>query len=40
MQTENITAIDLKDSAILAKEAVKILLEKKGGNVSLFDVRE
>ena len=40
MQTENITAIDLNDSATLAKEAVKILLEKKGGNVSLFDVRE
>ena len=40
MQTENTTAINLNDSVVLAKEAVKILLEKKGGEVSLFDVRE
>ena len=32
--------IDVNDSSILAREAVKILLEKKGLNVKLFDVRE
>ena len=32
--------LDLTDSCTLAREAVKILLEKKGLNVKLFDVRE
>ena len=40
MQTEKTTMLDLNNSQTLAKEAVKILLEKKGGDVSLFDVRE
>ena len=32
--------IDMTDSYTLAREAVKILLEKKALNVKLFDVRE
>ena len=40
MQTENKVQINLDDSTTLAREAVKILLEKKGSAVSLFDVRE
>ena len=32
--------INLNDSYTLAKEAVKVLLEKKALNVKLFDVRE
>lgn len=32
--------LSLADSATLAKEAVKLLLEKKAINVTLFDVRE
>ena len=40
MQTDNTITLDLNNSETLAKEAVKILLEKKGGAISLFDVRE
>ena len=40
MQTDKTITLDLNNSEILAKEAVKILLEKKGGAISLFDVRE
>lgn len=32
--------LDLTDPEVLAREAVKVLLEKKGLNVKLFDVRE
>ena len=37
---ENIKDLVNSDSTVLAREAVKILLEKKGINVALFDVRE
>lgn len=37
---EEIKKIDLSDSGTLAREAVKVLLEKKGLDVRLFDVRE
>ena len=33
-------SFDFNDSSALAREAVKILIEKKGLNVKLFDVRE
>ena len=32
--------LDLQDSSLLAREAVKVLLEKKGLDVRLYDVRE
>ena len=37
---ENIKDLINTDSTTLAREAVKILIEKKGINVTLFDVRE
>ena len=40
MQTENKAYANLSDSEALAKEIVKVLLEKKAIDVSLFDVRE
>ena len=40
MQTEkNLDLVDAS-SELLAKEAVKVLLEKKGSDISLYDVRE
>ena len=39
MQTNNILDLTDADSLTIAEEAVKILLEKKGINVALFDVR-
>ncbi len=39
MQTNNELDLAQADSLTLAEEAVKILLEKKGINVALFDVR-
>ena len=38
--TENNNQLNIESSLTLAKEAVKILLEKKGIDVRLFDVRE
>ena len=40
MQTEHTTELGTADSKILASEAVKILLEKKGLDVRMYDVRE
>ena len=37
---ENIKDLRNADSGEVAREAVKLLLEKKGSNVTLFDVRE
>ncbi len=37
---DNIKDLVNADSGLLAREAVKILIEKKGINVTLFDVRE
>ncbi len=37
---ENNKELVYNDSAALAREAVKVLLEKKGIDVALFDVRE
>ena len=40
MQTDKRTDLYDATSELLAKEAVKVLLEKKGVDVSLYDVRE
>ena len=40
MQTEKTTELEKVSSEVLAKEIVKVLIEKKGIEVTLFDVRE
>ncbi len=40
MQTEKTTELEKVSSEVLAKEIVKVLIEKKGIDVTLFDVRE
>lgn len=40
MQTEKTTELEKVTSEVLAKEIVKVLIEKKGIDVTLYDVRE
>ena len=40
MQTEKTTQLQKVSSEVLAREIVKVLIEKKGIDVTLFDVRE